>query len=245
MVYCLISLFGILSCKNSQTVYEGNHRDKKIVLKSIEVKGFSTNSISYSVQLGNLPSITIDAQTTDLRGVPYSDDVFGNSLRYYLEKDSALYQDEAVHNNPITPTMLYLSEKKFDRESFDDYADFFRQKWPEIVAFINKDYAYIKNNIIGLVYGKRENFIKEFKGLHQGKKMILMVYADGRVCLINDDKWRQENYSGLSPIVQMPGKKLFLDMNPQNGGLTKEEISGLRDKDGKTLENDFVIVEKP
>ena len=75
--------------------------------------------------------------------------------------------------------------------------------------------------------------------------MILMVYADGRVCLINDDKWRQENYSGLSPIVQMPGKKLFLDMNPQNGGLTKEEISGLRDKDGKTLENDFVIVEKP
>ncbi|HRP55542.1 hypothetical protein [Agriterribacter sp.] len=244
MALSILSFLGFSSCGNTKPVYSGEYNSKKVALESIEKKGAVTNTISYRLQLGDLTPVMIDAQTTDLRGRPYSDSIFGSSPRHYLTHNDA-YENETGNGQAVVPTMLYIPEKKMSKEDFEKYAAFFLNKWQEIVAGINKDHPYIRQHIIGVVYGDKENFTARFTGEHSGKKKILTVYPDGRVSLADDDKWRQENYSGLSQAVQMPGKILYLDMNVQNGGLTREALGRFKNKGGKTVEDIFMVVPKP
>jgi hypothetical protein len=244
MALSILSFLGFSSCGNTKLVYSGAYNGEKVRLESIEKKGAVTNTISYRLQLGDLTPVMIDAQTTDLRGRPYSDLIFGNSARYYLDS-AGTYENETVQGQAVVPTMLYIPEKTMSKEYFEKYAAFFLNKWQEIVAGINKDHPYIRQHIIGMVYGDKENFTAKFTGEHSGKKMILTVYPDGRVSLADDDKWSQENYSGLSQMVQMPGSILHLDMNVQNGGLSREELNRFKNKQGKTIKDFFNVLPGP
>ena len=244
MALSILSFLGFSACSDTKVVYTDDYRSEKVVLESIEKKGPSTNSISYRLQWGNLPRVMINAQTTDLRGRPYSDSIFGSSPRYYLDSADT-YEYGTGKDQVVVPTMLYIPEKKISKEDFEQYAIFFLNKWPEIETTINRDYPYIRQHIIGVVYGDKENFTAMFTGEHSGKKMILTVYPDGRVSFANDDRGRQENYSGLSEVVQMPGKILYLDMNLQNDGLSREALSRFKNKEGKTVEDIFTVVPKP
>lgn len=244
MALSILSFLGFSSCSNAKVIYNGEYKDEKVALESIEKKGPATNTISYRLQLGNMAPLMIDAQTTDLRGQPYSDSIFGSSPHYYLDSADT-YENGTGKEQSVAPTMLYVPEKTMSKEDFEKYAGFFLNKWPEVEGIINKDHPYIRQHIIGVVYGDKENFTVTFTGEHSGKKMILTVYPDGRISLANDDQWRQENYSGLSQVVQMPGRILYIDMNVQNGGLTRETLSRFKNKEGKTMEELFNILPKP
>lgn len=240
----IFSIFQLFSCKEESIAYESSYKETKVVLKSINAKGPVSNTITWHLQLGNLHPVMIDALTTDLRGRPYSDDIFGNATRYYLDDDTAQYHNEAMSRQPVTPTMLYFSKDKYDEESFEAYADLFRNKWREIESTVNKEYPYIKEHIIGIVHGAADDFVKEFEGMYGNKKMILRIDNDGRVRLMPREGNRDEVYSGLSAVVQMPGKKLYLDSNTQNNGLTSEELYTFRNTKGETIEVVFEIIPK-
>lgn len=244
MALSILSFLGFSACSDTKVVYSDDYKGEKAVLESIEKKGPSTNTISYRLQWGNLPGVMINAQTTDLRGRAYSDTIFGSSSRYYLDSADT-YKNETGQHQTIVPTMLYIPEKTMSKENFEQYAGFFLNKWPEVENGINKDFPYIRQHIIGVVYGDKKNFTATFTGEHAGKKMILTVYPDGRVSLANDDQWKQENYSGLSQVVQMPGKILYIDMNVQNGGLSQEALGRFKNKEGKTIADLFSILPKP
>ena len=240
----IFSIFQFFSCKEKTIAYEGTYKENKVVLTSINAKAPVTNTITWRLQLGSLNPVMIDALTTDLRGRPYSDDIFGNATRYYLDDDTAEYHNDAMSRQPVTPTMLYFSKNKYDEKSFEVYADFFRNKWREIESTVNKEHPYLTDHIIGIVHGAADDFVKEFEGTHRSKKMILRIDNDGRVRLISREGNRDEVYSGLSTIVQMPGKKLYWDTLLQNDGLTAAELQSFRNTKGETIETAFEIIPK-
>ena len=93
--------------------------------------------------------------------------------------------------------------------------------------------------MLGIVQGSKASFTKEFKGAVRGKKMFLRIENDGRVIYGNDDKWRQGVYSGLSIMVQMPGKILYLKKD--NDALMLDEIKSLKNEYGTDLTHYFDI----
>jgi hypothetical protein len=244
----IISLGWLLisSCGSSwKTIQTGYYKGKKYVLQERSKSNFASvsNSLDWRLKLEGLPAIAINANTT-VWGPPYSNDIFGaNSYLYITDKDTA------YSNLPLQPgsinsfhTMLYVNDDKINERQFESYYQFMKDEWHSIDSIIEKNGRRNFPHLLGLVYGKPEKFALEFKGVYNNKKMLLRIESDGRVRLINDDKWQNENYSGLSQKVQMPGKRLLLDTLKSNGGLTQDELRHFRNEKDKPVEILFTIV---
>ncbi|MBX3253571.1 MAG: hypothetical protein KF862_05465 [Chitinophagaceae bacterium] len=234
-----MSIFNIPGCSNGHNILETDYKNEKVVVRSIEKKGFSTNSVTYSVKLSSRKKVPLNYETVDIYDRPYSNDIFANTQHYFFS-DTPVYKNKIDFELNTPPTMLYLSPAKYSREDFEAYADFFKNKWPDIIAEINKDHTYINKLIIGIAYGKREDFVQYFTGVYNNDSYYFDISADGMILFhrgVPPDNTGFES-SGLASKMQMPGKRvLLLDTTV----FTPEKLKDFKDKQGKSMADYFTI----
>ncbi|MBX2923164.1 MAG: hypothetical protein KF746_13275 [Chitinophagaceae bacterium] len=234
-----MSILSIFGCSDGRNVLETTYNNEKVILSSVERKGFSTNSITYSVKLGSRKKVPLNYETVDLYDRPYSNDIFADAQHYFFS-DTPAYKNAIDFERKISPTMLYLSPGKYSREDFEAYADFFKNKWPDIVAEINKEWTYLDKLIIGIAYGNREDFTRYFMGQHDNMPYYFDISVDGQVLFHRGTPQDNTGFesSGLANKVQMPGKKiLFRDTSV----FTPGKLRDFKDKQGKSMEDYFSI----
>ncbi len=246
-----IMILGILSSLFScgdfswKTFKEGDYKGMKYKVQSKETRGFTRNSISYRVKLGNLSPINLDAENTDW-SAPYSTIIYGKTPFYFItDKDTAYVIEQKDPEQwtafPLKPnnTMLYLFSDKSD-ESNQKYYEFFRDEWKKIDKQILKDKESINDfpNIIGVVFNEREKFVKQYKGKYLNQNYEITINPDGRIILESQDG--AQTLGGLSQKIQMPGKRIFLEKQ----GLTMNELQKFVDKNGISITKEFEIIQK-
>lgn len=234
------SLLGLFSCKHTTVTYKGEYKGKEVIIKSIERKGFSSNSIEYEVHYGDLKPFLLDAYTSDLYDRPYSDDLFGGAPRHYFDTAHSAYKNEIDFEREIRPTMLYMSPKKFSREDFEAYADFFEHKWAPYAKDTNKEWTYIREHYVGIVYGDKETFTRFFYGQEQGKPYYFDITPSGLIEYHEGTPKTEVSCqgSGLSNKVQMPGKIILLT---DTTTFNLDKLRSYKDDKGKSMEDYFTI----
>ena len=243
-IMAIFSLFGMFGCGSTTTLEEGTFEGQAYSFKSTEYKGFSTNSFKEHIKLGRLPTVEISATTTDW-GPPYSDDIYGSAPFVYTAEHRLPYSNEPDDTVKHANTMLYLSPDRFGKSEFDQYVRFMKAEWPKIDAkYATQPYSKFPH-IIGLVYGKQQDFKKVFKGqkADDGATYNYTIYIDGRIELGDATGFI---YSGLSQKVQMPGKIIYLYTFPESptSDITLEKLKTYRDDKGKSIPDYFTIVPK-
>jgi hypothetical protein len=237
VLYFSFLLFFASACKNVSTAYSGEYDGKKLVVQSIEAKGFSTNTITHTVQLGNLPVINIDAFTTDFRGGSYADDVYGNAPHTYIDS-TIVYSNEIIYDDSLYSSMLYLSPEKYTLQQFEEYNNCFKNKWPEVEAAINKGYLYFKPHIIGVVYCTNESVTKKFRYKEKDGQYYFNISPDGLIVYYKDDGLNNAIGTDLSGKVQMPGKIILIK---DSSTFTTGRLRNYKDEKDKPMEDYFSI----
>lgn len=240
----ILALLGFSGCEHTKPFYTGTFNGEPYELLSVETKGFSTNSIDYSLKLGELKPVKIDPLTTDW-GPPYADDLYGSARRVYIPTKYTPYRNERDNPQRHPSTMLYLSPKRFSEKDFDRYAAFLKSEWPTIDRQFSRDDYDRFPEIIGIVYGEQQDFARIFVGRKEGQKYTITIEPDGRIRYMPaDTDWPNDEYSGLSEKVQMPGKVIYVATG-REAMLTPAQLQTYRDDAGKTLSDYFRLEEKP
>lgn len=238
LILFTMSILGIFGCSDRK-VLETNYQNEKVIVSLVEKKGFSSNSVTYSVQLGKRKKVPLNYKTVDIYDRPYSNDIFAN-IPHRFFRDTPSYKNEIDFQRKMTPTMLYVSPQQYSREDFEVYADFFEKKWPDIVAEINSDWTYIDKDVIGTAYGNREDFVQYFTGNYNEQDYYFEIQADGQVLFhqgVPPENTGFENV-GLANKVQMPGKRIvFLGTT----FFSPEKLLLFKDKHGKSMADYFTI----
>ena len=237
------------------TFHEGTYNGMPYALQSREEKGFSTNHIDWRVKLGQLPTAEITPATTDW-GPPYSNDIFGSAPYCYTTQRTPAYESEedtSFQADEHAYTMLYLSPKTFSRANYEQFCAFMKSEWANIDSLYTTEKYTRFPHLIGLVYARQDDIIKIYKGSYKPypttepglvHKAYIRIQNDGRVQLVDEDEASNIRYSGLSTRVQMPGKRLYLDTNPKNGGLGSVAVlRTFNDDRGRSPDMDFETVE--
>lgn len=221
------------SCASWRTIHTGTYKDKTYQYQSRSIKGFSTNRIEWRIKYGNYKPIYLDAHTLDW-GPPYSTDIYAEKA-FIVKNDTLKYINDNIQpgNNYINSSMLYIPFKHSEDEVGNDYFELINNNWTVFDSLFQRSQLSGMPVILGIVQGSKASFTQEFNGTIRGKKMILRIENDGRVRYINDDRWRQGEYSGLSISVQMPGKILYLKKDAD--ALTLDEIKLLKNEYGTNL----------
>lgn len=244
-VMSIFSLFSLLGCGKTRTLEEGTFEGQSYTFKRTTYQGFSTNSYEEQFKLGRLPAVEISATTRDW-GPPYSEDVYGATPFVYTAEHRAPYSNVDDFSDVLTNTMLYLSPRRFSRSEFDQYVRFMKQEWPKIDAkHATEPGLRSFPHIIGLVYGRQEDFEKVFKGpkADDGATYDYTIHVDGRIVLGNT---ASIIYSGVSPKVQMPGKVIYLDTYPADKpyGITLDQLRAYKDDKDKSIPDYFTVIPK-
>lgn len=243
----LLSILTILSlslasCASWKTYHTGTYNGKTFKYQSREIKGFSTNRIEWRIQYGNYKPIYLDAHTLDW-GPPYATDIYAEKA-FIVKNDTLKYINDNIQpgNNYINSSMLYIPFKNPEDEAGNAYFELLDKNWDLFQSWFERSRQSRMPVILGIVQGSKASFTQEFNGTIRGKKMILRIENDGRVRYINDDKWRQGEYSGLSISVQMPGKILYLKKDAD--ALTMDELKSLKNNYGTDPTHYFDIKPK-
>ena len=231
--------FALTGCAKVRTSYKGTYQGQPVTVYSREVKGFSTNSITYEVQLGKLPRVKIDAHSTDLYGAPYSEDLFRNVPHQTIQNPVVRQEDTAT----IGETMLYFDPGRFDRAEYDAYADFFKNAWPAINVQINNDYPYLRDQVIGTVWGRQDDFVQYFSGKEADGAYYFDIQPDGTI-QYHQGRGPEESTgfqgSGLAQKVEMPGNIIRIEDTTY---FNRAKLRTYKDKMGKSIEDYFTVVE--
>lgn len=236
------AFLGLFACENSVSIYRGTFKDETYEVLSIETIGFSTNQIDYAIKLANQKWVRIDALTTDW-GPPYSDDVYGSTRRVYSNRNHTPYSNERDNPQRHPSTMLYLSPGRFSKEAFERYADLLKSEWTTIDRQFSRDDYDRFPQIIGVVYGDRQDFVRIFRGRQNDKNYSVKVEPDGRIRYSPDGEWPNDEYSGLSEKVQMPGKLIYVATG-KNAGLSLNQVQTYQDAAHKRIGDCFDLQEK-
>ena len=239
----LLALLGLTACENAHTVYSGTFSGERYQLLSIETKGFSTNHIEYALKLGSHKEVKINALTTDW-GPPYADELYGGAHRIYITQNHTPYTNDRDDPQHHPSTMLYLSPKRFSTETFGRYAAFLQSEWSRIDSQFTRDNYDHFPRIIGLVYGEQPQFARLFTGKKDGKTYTIKIEPDGRIRFAPLTDWANDEYSGLSEKVQMPGKLIYVATGKE-AGLSLAQVKTYKNEEGKTLSDYFTLQEKP
>jgi hypothetical protein len=235
-----MSVSSIFGCSDSHNVFETTYNNEKVMVSNVEKKGFSTNTVTYSVQLGDRKKISFDHETVDIYDRPYSNDLFTRVPHYFFSADTPAYKNEIDFERKIAPTMLYVSPVKYSKADFEAYADLFKNKWPAIVAEINKDWPYFDKLIVGIAYGNRGDFIQYFTGRYNNASYYFDISPDGQILFHQGVPPRNTGFEsvGLANKVQMPGKRIVLT---DTSMLTPEKLLGFKDQGGRPMADYFTI----
>jgi hypothetical protein len=231
-------LMSLLGCGRKHELHRGQYQGQEFVLQSVEHQGFSTNSFDFTVQLGRLPRVTIEATTTDW-GPPYTEALYAGVPWAYITEARPAYADTLDTAKPVH-TMLYLPPDEFDREEFDQYVAFFKSEWPALDRQFADGNLRGLTHIIGLVHGRQAQFTRQFLGKEGGEARAITVFPDGRV-RYGSASGSFEGSCGLAYFVQMPGQRIPFRAYP--GSLSLAQIQQFKDAQGKTLTDYFAVPE--
>lgn len=238
----MMSLLGLSACETWKTFHTGTFRGKTYEVEELVTKGFDVSRIDYAVKLDGQKRAVIDALTTNW-GPPYADDLYGKAPRVYVDKQHAPYRNEPDNAVRHASTMLYLSPDRFDREAFDQYAALMQSEWPAIDRQHSRSEYNRFPHVIGLVYGESNEFVRTFRGRRDGKSYLIKVEPDGRIRYMDEGPSANDEYSGLSEKVQMPGKRIYVATGKE-AGLSIAELNHYKDAAGKTPGDYFDLREK-
>lgn len=232
---------GLLSCGNNETIYKGEYQNQPVTVNMKTTPNFSSNTIDYSVQLGDLEPVTIDAHTIDLYGRPYSYSIFKNIPYFMIEPDTITYKNK-TGNNDIKVSMLYIDPEQHNTKSFTAYAGLFTEKWPQIQEKLRQlPNIRFDMNIIGVAYTKNTDLIQYFSGMKNGKPYYFDITPDGVISLHEGTREKNDFNllgSGLAEKVKMPGKVInIIDSTFYNRSTLRE----FKDGYGKSMEDYFTI----
>jgi hypothetical protein len=233
-----IILNQVLFGKISTLIHEGQFKNKKVIIKEILHKNLIQHRLTQTIKLGNLPTIEVDAFTTDLRGVPYDDAIYYNAKRLYFDTLTHYNNEVDEGIDVVSNTMLYLNPKKFSETDFNEYADFFKTEWLKINNQSPKKTLFDRQ-LVGIVYGNSDDFTHIFKGLNDGEMYCLEIKPDGVVSFHEEKGALGFTSSGLSVKVKMPERILY-----NVGHKPLDYYRSFKDKNGKTLEDFFTILDK-
>jgi hypothetical protein len=228
----------VLFGKVATLIHEGQFKNKKVVIKGILNKNLVQHRLTYTIQLDNLPTIEVDAFSTDLGGAPYDDAIYHDAKRLYFDTLSHYKNERDEENNAVSSSMLYLNPKKFSEADFDEYADFFRSEWLKINNQSPKK-MLLDRQLVGIVYGNSDDFTHVFTGVNDGENYCLEIKPDGVVSFHEEKGALGFTSSGLSVKVKMPERVLY-----NVGNRPLEYYRKFKDKNGKTLEDFFTILDK-
>ena len=232
------AFYWFLFTDNKNVVYEGTYKNLPIVVKMITKEGFMKKTVYYSVQLGDLKPIAIDWNSTDSRGIPYDNSVFGKTKPIYIDT-SYTYENELTFDSFNTITMLYISKKDFSLNEYLAYEDFFKNNWLAVQQeLLNRKNGYW-THIVGVVYGDRTDFIKTFTGNFENKLVNLTITPDGEIILSNQSNSLEMQNSGLSNKVQMPGMVII---KKRNEASFSPNYTTFKDKNQKKITDYFNLV---
>lgn len=237
--YLMISLMMIMqSCAGEwRNIYAGQYDGKNYNIEVREIKGPSTNSFECRIKYGSLKPLEINGATTDW-GVPYSTDIFGSSA-FLIFDSSAAYSNIPFRpgDNHIKYSLIYIPSKGAEDKYTAAYFELLQNEWKNIQPIINDKYGGGNTKFIGIAEGTGDNFTQKFSGKINGKPYLLVVENDGRVRWMQDDKSHNDEYSGLSLKVQMPGKKIFFQR--KENAITPEMLKDFKNKYGSNPLQNF------
>lgn len=231
----LLSLFG---CRHTSTVYEGDCQGHKLTFSVIERKNFPVNEYEGRLQVGNLPALKIIGANIDM-DVPYDLTLYRGSPHQFFNADASPYRNQISYDDSVKRgTMLYVSPTACTPEAFNRYAACMKAQWQTIKEAADSSSVPFRPNLVGVVYAERTEFIHIFNGLRNGEAYFFEIAPDGYV------RYRQGDYSSeegtnLSKLVQMPGRKIYLE---DGGPFTLETLRTYKDAAGKTMEDYFEII---
>ena len=240
IIILAMSVLSIFGCSDSRNVFETTYNNEKVIVSCMEKKGFSTNTVTYSVPISNRKKIPFNHDTIDIYDRPYSNGLFAEVPHYFFNADTPAYKNEIDFERKIAPTMLYVSPAKYSKEDFEAYADLFKNKWPAIVAKINKNWTYFHKLVVGIAYGNHGDFIQYFTGRYNNAPYYFDISPDGQILFHQGVPPGNTGFesAGLANKVQMPGKRIvFTDTSM----LTPEKLLGFKDQYGRSMADYFTI----
>ena len=253
--------FLLVGCgaRNEKVLHQGTFNGQKYVVKSYETRDFNNKRVDWLLQMGDLPALPINvtmkfgapvlpksAITTDW-GVPYSDEIFGQTERTYFGAPPA-YSNEGDDYSKTRQvqhdeTMLYVSPA-IPADRYRQYASMMKSEW----AKIDKALVVPANNgfprIVGVAHSVRPFFIRHFRGTIGGVAHVLRIDPDGYVNLGVDDGSAESNAESNRVRhckVQMPGKTILLRKiyGWNDYKTSKAEIAKFKDAQGKRVGDFF------
>ena len=238
-------LVSLASCAKTKVVYRGTYKGQAVKIIQSETVGLFAvaNSITYLVQLGKHNRIPIGPENVDFYGAPYDTTIYRGIPHQFFENTITNQQTTPVGNSMVVPSMLYFDPKKYNKETYEDYADFFAHAWPAINKEFNTNYPYIKKQIIGTVWGAQLDFVQLFVGQEEGRSYYFDVQPDGSIGYHEGGGPSQSTGiqgSGLAQAVEMPGHIIRIEYPEM---LNREKLRRYKDKAGKSMEDYFSIVE--
>ncbi|MBT2623535.1 hypothetical protein [Chryseobacterium sp. ISL-6] len=243
-IFCSFILLLLLSCGKKETIYKGQYQNQPVTVNMKSTPNFSSNTVDYYVQLGDLEPVTINAHTIDLYGRPYSYSIFKDIPYFMIEPDTITYKNR-TGNNDIKTTMLYIDPKEHDVKSFTAYAGFFSKEWPQIQEKLRKlPNIYFDINLIGVAYTQNKDLIQYFEGEKNGKPYFFDITPDGVISFHEGTPEKNDfnlQGSGLAEKVEMPGNVInMIDTTFYN----RSTLRQFKDSYGKNMEDYFTIKTK-
>lgn len=218
--------FLFISCNtHTDIIYETVYNGHKVRVKNVEKKGLFSTKLSQTLRWGKLKALDISEFTTST-GMPYSDDIFGDAPRIYIDSLS-------TDNSTKTKVMLYLPPQKYSPQEFDQYAAFMRLGWQEIKDKIVLDQGYRSVDIGGLVYGNDADFEQLFRNEHN---KTITIKTNGDIFYGDDSGVESTN---LSDRVAMPGK--VIRILKAGGVINKDNLHNYKNRLGKSPEAYFNV----
>ncbi|PST84348.1 hypothetical protein C7T94_06430 [Pedobacter yulinensis] len=236
-------LLAIWGCSGEKTLWSGTCSGQPCRLMLVKEPGAATAYTFSQLQIGELPPVPLNVQTTDQNGMPYSDSLFTGTETRFAGNRPAYLNNPAEH--APAASMLYLDPSKYNAQAYDTYSRFFLGQWADVRQRI-KDAPISLPPIGGTVHGTRAEFTRLFHGTFEGADHFFMVTPDGVITLLEGKS--PEKASGipkrtsLASKVEMPGAVIRI---ADSVGFSPARLRSFRDDHDKSLENYFRLVYTP
>ncbi|MDR6784343.1 hypothetical protein ABIE26_002268 [Pedobacter africanus] len=239
--YFVYMMLIVVGCEQKEPLYKGQYKGQAVTIDIETNTTFTSRQIDYFIKLGDLNPVSLNAHTVDLYGRPYSYTIFKNIPYHLIGPDTITYKNR-IDNEQISTTMLYIDPQQHDLKSYQAYADFFVKKWPKIEQELHQlKNIYFGTHLIGVVYARRDHFVRYFTGQSNGNPYYFEISPDG---VINYQQGIPENNdlnlqnSGLAEKVEMPGEIIRIT---DTLSCSKDILRQFKDRHGKSMEDYFRI----
>ncbi|WP_129714384.1 hypothetical protein [Pedobacter sp. SYP-B3415] len=238
---CILLLSFLIGCSGKKTLWKGTCGDQPCELTLVNEPGAASAYTFTQLQIGELPPVAVNAQTTDPNGMPYSDDLFSGSETRFAKYRPG-YQNAIFNSSASRATMLYMDPARYSMPVFEQYSRFFLSQWESVRKNVT-DQSLELPLIGGTVRASRTDFIRVFHGLLSGSDHFFMVTPDGTITLLEGKTPEKATGvprpSTLAAKIEMPGRIIRIR---DSARFSPAMLRSFRDDHDKSLEDYFQLV---